>query len=145
MHPPPFSLRHIDHVVLRVRNIERMCDFYCRVLGCRLEKKQAGVGLWQLRAGASLIDLVDVTGAIGRGGGEAPGDEGRNMDHLCLAVEGYDEEAITTHLKAHGVPVGEVGMRYGAEGEGPSIYLFDPEGNQVELKGPAVTPPEKEI
>lgn len=126
----------IDHVVLRVTNMDAMLHFYCEVLGCRVERRQDDIGLVQLRAGASLIDLVGVDGKIGRLGGAGPGAEGRNMDHFCLRVEDYDEAAILALLRAHGVRIGDLGMRYGARGEGPSIYCFDPEGNMVELKGP---------
>lgn len=136
--PVPFSLRQLDHVVLRVRDVAAMRRFYCDVLGCTPELDQPGIGLFQLRAGASLIDLVDVNGKLGRMGGAAPGAEARNMDHFCLAVEGYDEATIVAYLKAQGARVGDIGMRYGAEGEGPSIYVFDPENNVVELKGPPV-------
>jgi len=135
--PVPFRPRQLDHVVLRVRDVAAMRRFYCDVLGCTPELDQPRIGLFQLRAGTSLIDLVDVNGKLGRNGGAPPGIEGRNVDHVCLSVEGYDEAAIAAHLEAHGVRVGETGSRYGAEGEGPSIYLFDPEGNMLELKGPA--------
>lgn len=134
----PFRLRQLDHVVLRVRDVEAMRRFYCDVLGCTRELDQAAIGLYQLRAGDALIDLVDLAGKLGRQGGAGPGAEGRNMDHLCLSVDGYDEAAILEHLKAHGARVGETGSRYGAEGEGPSIYVFDPEDNVVELKGPPI-------
>lgn len=126
----------IDHVVLRVRDLESMLAFYRDVLGCAEERRQEAIGLYQLRAGSSLIDLVPVDGKLGRLGGAGPGREGHNMDHLCLSVEGYDEAAIVAHLKAHGVRLGEIGSRYGAQGEGPSIYCYDPQGNMVELKGP---------
>ncbi|NUS38307.1 MAG: VOC family protein [Lysobacter sp.] len=136
MSRPPFELQRIDHVVLRVRDAAAMQAFYCDVLGCREERRQDDIGLVQLRAGDSLIDLVDVAGKLGRMGGGAPGEEGRNMDHLCLRVGPFDRDAIVAHLHAHGARIGEFGSRYGAEGEGPSQYLFDPEGNLVELKGP---------
>lgn len=136
MEPVPFTLQHIDHVVLRVRDVERVRAFYCDVLGCTVEKDQMGIGLLQLRAGRSLIDLVDVAGKLGRLGGAAPSAEGHNMDHLCLRVAPFDRDAIVAHLQAHGARIGEFGSRYGAEGEGPSQYLYDPEGNLVELKGP---------
>jgi glyoxylase I family protein len=129
------NIRDIDHVVLRVSDLARMLHFYRDVLGCPVDKVQATMGLTQLRAGRSLIDLVTVDGVLGRMGGEAPGRIGRNMDHFCLRVEPFDGEAILAHLKAHGVEVGEVVDRYGAEGDGPSIYIADPEGNVVELKG----------
>ncbi|MET3931027.1 glyoxylase I family protein [Lysobacter sp. OAE881] len=136
MPSPPFQLQQIDHVVLRVRDVAGMVAFYCDVLGCTVERRQEAIGLIQLRAGASLIDLVDVDGTLGRKGGAAPGQEGHNMDHLCLRVEPFDVDAIVAHLTVHEVRVAEFGSRYGAEGEGPSQYLYDPEGNLVELKGP---------
>jgi glyoxylase I family protein len=113
-----------------------MTAFYCDVLGCHVERRQDAIGLLQLRAGRSLIDLVDVDGTLGRMGGAAPGPDARNLDHLCLRAEPFDRDAIVAHLQAHGVRIGEFGSRYGADGEGPSQYLFDPEGNLVELKGP---------
>ena len=129
-------IRNIDHVVLRVRDVAAMTRFYCEVLGCAVEKVQEAFGLTQLRAGNALIDLVDVAGEIGRQGGAAPGREGRNMDHFCVRLEPFDAAAIAAHLESHGIDPGPVERRYGAEGTGPSIYIRDPEGNTVELKGP---------
>lgn len=134
----PFRLRQLDHVVLRVRDVAGMRRFYCDVLGCTPELDQPEIGLYQLRAGDSLIDLVDIDGKLGLQGGAGPGPEARNMDHFCLSVDGYDEAAIIRHLRAHGARMGGTGSRYGAEGEGPSLYVFDPEGNMVELKGPPI-------
>ena len=136
----PFRLRQLDHIVLRVRDAAAMRRFYCDVLGCTFEREQAEIGLLQLRAGASLIDLIDIEGKLGRKGGAAPGAEARNMDHFCLSIEPWDEVAMLAHLQAHGVAIGEIGWRYGAEGNGPSIYIEDPEGNTVELKGPPDRP-----
>ncbi len=132
----PFQLRQIDHVVLRVHDIDAMQSFYCGVLGCTIERRQDEIGLLQLRAGRSLIDLVSVDGTLGRGGGAAPGTDGHNMDHLCLRVEGFDLGAMRAYFEVHGARIGQYGSRYGAEGEGPSLYLDDPEGNMLELKGP---------
>jgi glyoxylase I family protein len=136
MKQPPFRLARIDHLVLRVRDLATMQAFYCDVLGCDVERRQDELGLLQLRAGESLIDLVSVDGTIGRAGGAPPGAESRNVDHFCLQVAPFDRDAILSHLAAHDVRIGEFGSRYGAQGEGPSQYLFDPEGNLVELKGP---------
>ena len=131
-----FAIQGIDHLVLRVRDLPAVLRFYCEVLGCREERRVGDLGLVQLRAGRSLIDLVDVAGALGRQGGAAPGAEGRNLDHLALRIEPFDEPALRAHLARHGIAAGEVAARYGAEGEGPSLYIQDPEGNTVELKGP---------
>jgi glyoxylase I family protein len=126
----------IDHVVLRVRDVGRALDFYCNALGCRIERTVEDIGLVQLRAGAALIDLVDVDGALGRAGGAPPGAAGRNVDHFALRIEFFDGDEIRGHLAAHGVAPGAVETRYGAEGTGPSMYITDPDGNGVALKGP---------
>ena len=132
----PFRFLHLDHVVLRVRDREAVQRFYCDVLGCTVDKVQDDLGLWQLRAGASLIDLVTIDGPLGRAGGAAPGAQGRNLDHFCLRITPFDAPAILAHLRSHGVTADEPASRYGADGQGPSIYVTDPEGNVVELKGP---------
>jgi catechol 2,3-dioxygenase-like lactoylglutathione lyase family enzyme len=130
------QIREIDHLVLRVTDLDRMLHFYCDVLGCTIERRKDSIGLIQLRAGNSLIDLVPVHGLLGKAGGAPPGKEGRNLDHFCLRIEPFDETSIRQHLEANGLQAGELASRYGAEGEGPSIYISDPEGNVVELKGP---------
>lgn len=126
----------IDHVVIRCNDVEMMRRFYHDVLGCALERENVELGLWQLRAGTSLIDLVSVDGKLGQQGGPGPGATQHNMDHFCVRVEDFDGDRINEWLSDHGVTPGEVVSRYGAEGTGPSIYLEDPEGNTVELKGP---------
>jgi len=132
----PFELRRIDHIVLRVRDVDRSLHFYCDVMGCTIDKRQESIGLIQVRAGASLIDLIALDGALGRKGGAGPAREGRNVDHFAIQVEPFDKQAIFEHLSACGVAVVEQGQRYGAQGEGPSVYVLDPDGNTVELKGP---------
>jgi glyoxylase I family protein len=136
--PPPFQLRHIDHVVLRVKDVEASLRFYVDALGCAPEKEQAAVGLYQVRAGTSLVDLVPLDGRLGAIGGAGPAKEGRNLDHFAIEIEPFDEAAIRAHLASFGIAAGETGMRYGARGSGPSIYVTDPDGNIVELKGPPI-------
>ncbi len=131
-------IREIDHIVLRVADLARSLAFYCDALGCAVERRQDGIGLVQLRAGRSLIDLVPLDGKLGAAGGAGPGPEGRNVDHFCLRAEPWDEAAIRAHLARHAVAAGPTAARIGAEGDGPSIYVADPDGNTVELKGPPV-------
>jgi catechol 2,3-dioxygenase-like lactoylglutathione lyase family enzyme len=136
----PIAIREIDHIVLRVVDLARMLRFYGDVLGCREVRRQAEIGLVQLRAGSSMVDLIPIDGKLGAAGGAAPGREGRNVDHVCFRVEPFDEDAIRAHLAEHGIEAGPAASRFGAEGEGPSIYLEDPEGNMIELKGPPTAP-----
>ncbi len=130
-----FEIVGIDHVVLRVSDIDRSIAFYCGVLGCTVERRAAGAGIHQLRAGRSLIDLIDSNAADANANANAA--SGRNMDHFALRIEPFDEAAIRAHLGRHGIEAGKVATRYGAEGDSPSIYIADPDGNTVELKGPA--------
>ena len=122
-----FHVERIDHVVLRVRDQPAMVRFYEQALGFKVERRLDRISLVQLRAGASLLDLVPAERAT-----DAP-----NMDHLCFRVEPFDRDAIVMRLAPFNISVGETVERYGAEGSGPSIYFHDPEGNQIELKGPA--------
>jgi catechol 2,3-dioxygenase-like lactoylglutathione lyase family enzyme len=141
MIPPmsiPFEVQRIDHVVFRVVDLERSIAFYRDVLGCTVERERGDLGLVHLRAGASMIDLVSVDGSLGSRGGTAAGGEGRNVDHLCLRVEPFDEASLVLHLATHGLAVPAPAQRnFGAEGDGLSLYIADPDGNVIELKGPA--------
>jgi glyoxylase I family protein len=136
----PFELLGLDHVVLRVTDLARSTAFYCGALGCSRERELPEIGLYQLRAGAHLIDLVLVDSPLGRAGGAGPGTEARNVDHFALAIDRFDEAELRAHLEANGIVPGEVGVRYGAKGQGPSMYIQDPDGNVVELKGPSALP-----
>jgi catechol 2,3-dioxygenase-like lactoylglutathione lyase family enzyme len=123
----PLRVKGLDHVVLRVADMDRAIAFYERVLGLHVERRLSEIGLVQLRAGSAMIDLVP------QKEGETAG---RNMDHYAVQVESLDVTALTSHLRRHGIDPGEVRRRYGAEGYGSSIYITDPDGNTVELKGP---------
>ena len=127
----PFAVRELDHIVLRVRDLQRSLTFYCEVLGCTVERDQPELGLTQLRAGRSLIDLVTLDGPLGAS--EPPG-AGRNLEHFCLTIAPYEEPALIAWLTDRGVPVREPASRYGAEGAGRSFYIEDPDGNHLELK-----------
>jgi catechol 2,3-dioxygenase-like lactoylglutathione lyase family enzyme len=129
-------IKGLDHVVIRARDLERMIRFYCDALGCSVDKRRDDLGLVHLRAGQSLIDLISVEGLLGQQGGAPPQNEGRNMDHLCLQIDPFNIEEIRAHFAAFGIEVGDAQNNYGAEGYGPSVYISDPEGNTVELKGP---------
>lgn len=132
----PIAVQGFDHIVLRIADKPRMLAFYCGVLGLAVDKEQEKLGLTHIRAGRQLIDLITVDGQLGRLGGAGPGEEGRNLDHFALQVRPFDAAAIRAHLAAHGVEIVDEGPRYGADGDGLSFYIRDPEGNTVELKGP---------
>jgi len=124
---PPIKITELDHVVLRCHDQARALDFYTGILGLKEERCLEQFGLIQLRAGASMVDLVPAT--------DAPSDSGRNVDHFCLGVDAADMNELVRSLRARQVEViGEPEMRYGARGNGISVYIRDTEGNVVELK-----------
>jgi catechol 2,3-dioxygenase-like lactoylglutathione lyase family enzyme len=129
----PLRIAEIDHVVLRCREQARMLDFYTRVFGLKEERRLEQLGLIQLRAGRSMIDLIPAR--------EPREEASRNVDHVCLGIETRDINAAVRYLRDNGVEVmGEPAMRYGAHGMGLSIYVRDPEGNVIELKQLAPAP-----
>lgn len=133
---PPYALEGLDHVVLLVDDMAAARTFYCDVIGCSVDNALPRYGMLQLRAGAALIDLVDISGAAGSWARpDIAG--GRNLDHVCLATGAWDEAAMRAHLAAHHVEIVEEGIRYGARGDGLSFYVKDPAGNTLELKGPS--------
>lgn len=127
----------LDHIVLRTSRMQEMLHFYGTVLGCSVERElPPEIGLVQLRAGTSLIDLVDIDSKLGRAGGGPPADSENNMDHFCLQIKMLPEDEISQYLASHNVKTGTFQRRYGAQGFGNSVYLHDPEGNVVELRNP---------
>ncbi len=123
----PLKVAELDHVVLRCRDQDRAYDFYTRILGLSEERRIAQIGLIQLRAGRSMIDLVPAS--------DPRVETGLNVDHVCIGIEAHDLNDLVRYLREQSVEViGEPAMRYGAHGQGLSIYVRDPEGNVVELK-----------
>ena len=128
------EVKAIDHIVLRTSNLGAMLNFYCDVLNCSVERELEELGLVQLRAGSALIDIVPVDSELGRAGGKAPSQDGRNLDHFCLKIGLVTKAELVAYLSNNSVAVSEFSERYGAEGFGDSVYINDPEGNVVELK-----------
>ena len=133
---PALQILGIDHVVFRVADLSRALDFYQDFLGCEIEREVPALGLTQLRAGNALIDLVPVDSKLGKSGGGPVDANAHNVDHVCLRIEPWEPEALRIDLQERGIEASEVATRYGAGGNGPSIYIQDPDGNSIELKGP---------
>ncbi len=119
-----FSIKGIDHIVLRTNRIEQMLWFYCDMLNCIIENQQPEIGLTQLRAGDNLIDLVSI---------DSQQPQGKNLEHFCLRVTPFDYSALEKHFKRNNIEPQRFGKRYGAQGMVYSFYISDPEGNEVEI------------
>ena len=126
----------MDHIVLRVRDREESLRFYGEVLGMeklRVDEWRAGEnGFPSVRVTeGTIIDLmaqaVDAT--------EPGRAEGRNMDHFCLVLPPKEWEGLVGELRRTGVaPDAEPRRPWGARGRGVSVYILDPDGNQIEVK-----------
>ena len=124
----PITVTGLDHVVVRCRDQAAMLAFYTEVIGLQEERRVEGIGLVQLRAGRSMVDLVP---------GQPGSYEQANVDHVCLMIAPTALDEVARYLATRGVEtLGEPMLRYGATGYGLSLYLRDPEGNVVELKVP---------
>jgi catechol 2,3-dioxygenase-like lactoylglutathione lyase family enzyme len=132
---PPFRLEGIDHILLLVDGMKPAVQFYSGVLGCTVQDQLPQYGMLQLRAGSALIDLVDIS-VPEASWAKPPVAGGRNVDHLCLALAAHDEGALRRHLARHRVEIIEEGVHGGSRGESLSLYVRDPSGNVIELKGP---------
>ena len=134
MNKRPINIIALDHIVLRTSQINNMLHFYQDILGCVIEREKLDIGLTQLRAGSALIDIVTVDSELGRMGGKAPQQNGRNVDHFCLQVTAFNENELIEYLHQNKIQTPNFTERYGAQGYGRSLYIQDPEGNTVELK-----------
>jgi catechol 2,3-dioxygenase-like lactoylglutathione lyase family enzyme len=119
------QVRGLDHIVLTVADAHRSLDWY----GGRLGLEPLRVAEWEaeevffpsVRVDATtIIDLLEVPPT------------GINVDHVCLVVEPVDLAALAAAPDLD-VVEGPV-RRWGAQGEGTSLYIRDPDGNLVELR-----------
>lgn len=134
-----FQIQRLDHLVLRVRDLPRSLHFYQQVLGCAVARDRPDLGLVHLRLGESMLDLIRLDGPLGVRGGAGLALDNHNLDHFCLRIDPFDEASLLAFLALHQVEVlGPASINYGAEGEGWSVYIRDPDGNVIELKGPAI-------
>ena len=133
--PNGLRVTDIDHIVLRVRDVERAIEFYTQVLGMqphRVEEYRRGEVPFpcaRVNSGA-IIDLLPTPDQAEIGDGP------RNLDHYCLTIAETDMVRLSEKLAAQGVEVvsDAPGQRSGARGNATSIYIRDPEGNRIELR-----------
>ncbi len=131
---PLVTITELDHIVLRVRDVEKSLRFYSEVLGLpteRVAQWRAGeIRFPSVRLNANtIIDLfASEQEPIGREGA-------RNQDHYCMVIEPTDMEALKAGFEALGVAIqAGPGRRWGARGDGVSLYIYDPDDNVVELR-----------
>ena len=133
-------VKQLDHLNLSVRDFDETVDWYRRVFGFELVEdgvQDDGVRWGIIRGGDALLCLYEHGDYAFADRFDLEDRKLHGVSHFALRIDGFDEQAIRAQLAAEGVEATEVGQRYGAEGIGPSLYLADPDGNTIELKGPA--------
>lgn len=123
------KVRGLDHIVLVVEDVERSLAWYTGDLGLapvRVDEWREGQALFpSVRVDeGTIIDLVPTGGVPVSGRG--------NVDHFCLVIEPTDLSALKDSGRF--TVVDGPGTRYGARGDGTSLYVKDPDGNIVELR-----------
>ena len=131
---PLVTITEMDHIVLRVSDVEASLSFYSEILGLpveRVDQWRAGeVRFPSVRLNAdTIIDLF-------ASDQEPIGKEGaKNQDHYCMVIEPTDMEALKAEFEAIGVEIqAGPGKRWGSHGDGISLYIYDPDDNVVELR-----------
>ena len=131
---PLVKITEMDHIVLRVQDVDVSLRFYTETLGLKAER----VEQWQMGEvrfpSARLNDdtIIDFFAAdqqpIGKNGA-------RNQDHFCMVIEPTDMDELKSKFEAMGVEIqGGPGKRWGSRGDGISLYVYDPDDNVVELR-----------
>jgi len=129
-------IAQMDHIVLNVGDIDRSLQFYAGVLGLTAERvdeyKSGKVGFPSVRINEqTIIDLFPPDRQEQSGAGRRD----QNLNHFCLATENEDMQAVADYLTGHGIEI-ETGpiRRWGAKGNGISVYFRDPDHNLVEIR-----------
>jgi len=106
-----FQGNSINHVSLYVSNLQRSTDFYQRVLGCTVNKRD---GNNQLVFGKNFLVL-------------RPGNPAGKVDHFAIGVDNFNKDAVTADLKARGAtPIDQQGGGFG-------FHVLDPDGYPVQI------------
>ena len=130
---PLVKITEMDHIVLKVRDMDASLSFYHEVLGLkveRLEEYRAGkVGFPSVRLNQDTI--IDLSSSPDMPPLEQ---KARNMDHFCMVVEPMDLDSLVADCDARGIQILQKGQRWGAHGMATSIYIQDPDSNTIELR-----------
>jgi glyoxylase I family protein len=119
-----FKIVGLDHIVLRTANSHRLVKFYVDILGCQVERINAAIGLTHLRIGNNLLDILTVS---------EPSPTHKNLEHFCLRITPFNYEELKHYFAQYNIELLRYGDRYSSLGMGPSFYISDPDGNEIEF------------
>ena len=131
---PLVKITEMDHIVLRVKDVETALRFYAETLGLKTER----VDQWragEVRFPSARINDDTIIDFFGSGQEPMTREGSRNQDHFCMVIEPTDMEDLKVKFEAIGVEIqAGPGKRWGSHGDGISLYIYDPDDNVVELR-----------
>lgn len=131
---PLVKITEMDHIVLRVKDVEESLRFYTETLGLkseRVEQWRAG----EIRFPSARLNDDTIIDLFPSDQEPIARDGVRNQDHFCMVIEPTDMEDLKAKFEALGVGIQSgPGKRWGSHGDGISLYLYDPDNNVVELR-----------
>ncbi len=131
---PLVKITEMDHIVLRVRDVETSLRFYTQILGMpaeRVEQWRAG----EIRFPSARLNADTIIDFFGSDQEPICRDGAKNQDHYCMVIEPTDMEELKAKFEGIGVDIqAGPGKRWGSHGDGISLYIYDPDDNVVELR-----------
>ena len=131
---PLVKVTEMDHIVLRVKDVETSLKFYTGTLGLkpeRIEEWRAG----KIRFPSARINADTIIDLFASDQEPIDKDGVKNQDHYCMVIEKTDMEELKSKFEAMGVGIqAGPGQRWGSHGDGTSLYVYDPDDNVVELR-----------
>ena len=131
---PLVKITEMDHIVLRVKDVETSLKFYTETLGLkpeRIEEWRAG----KIRFPSARINADTIIDLFASDQEPIDKDGVKNQDHYCMVIEKTDMEELKSKFEAMGVGIqAGPGQRWGSHGDGTSLYVYDPDDNVVELR-----------
>ena len=128
------KITEMDHIVLRVKDVEESLRFYCETLGMpseRVDQWRAG----EVRFPSARLNADTIIDFFGTDQETIGKDGVKNQDHYCMVIEPTDMEELKAKFEAMGVEIqAGPGNRWGSHGDGISLYIYDPDNNVVELR-----------
>ena len=131
---PLVKITEMDHIVLRVKDVETSLKFYTETLGLkpeRIEEWRAG----KIRFPSARINADTIIDLFASDQEPIDKDGVKNQDHYCMVIEKTDMEELKSKFEEMGVGIqAGPGQRWGSHGDGTSLYIYDPDYNVVELR-----------
>ena len=128
------KITEMDHIVLRVKDVEESLKFYCETLGMQSER----VDQWkagEVRFPSARLNADTIIDFFATDQETIAKDGVKNQDHYCMVIEPTDMDELKAKFEAMGVEIqAGPGKRWGSHGDGTSLYIYDPDNTVVELR-----------